>query len=942
MNQHPWTGGFVHEALGVRITSDPAALLPVEDLVGLALRRNPRRAHLLVSRVLAKHVPTEPAVVLAAGELLGALAGAALGSTVDDAVLRGAAAELAAALEDGTAPADDDGGPGTSAGRDSAGRARSAAARSPRTRLQHAREQLWDLPISHPDVVTVGYAETATGLGRLVADVLGSYYIHSTRHAPADAVAYGSFEEAHSHATSHRLLPVDPALLNSPAPVVLVDDELSTGATVINTITELHAAAPHPLYVVASLIDLRSDADRARFDELAQQLGCSIRVVALSTGRIDLGEDLLARAQGLIGGLPDQVEATEFGPGVVDPAPVTVLDYSDAARGLRSDRFGNRAGVSSEYLGTLPAALPGAVSAESLALIASRISASLPDPAEPVLVLGCEEFIHVPLTIANALAEALPGVPVRFSTTTRSPIVPIDRSDYAIANAVAFASHDVTEDGPGPRHAYNVGARRTGAGLDTVGAAGPDAVGADRTAGADGTAAGAAGTGFGSIVLLPEPGTDLASITGPGSVTEALRAVTGAVVVVLLPADVPTPEDWTGPAAVPAAVPLTGPEFGSYAPEDVTWLLKDLRDAALEAPTAEREAAIQSGGANYAESLPMEYLPSAQYQDLYEEALRRSAPRVAAAVGTVTELALAARNREPVLVSLARAGTPIGILMRRWAQRMHGLDLPHYTMSIVRGVGMDETALRYLARTYASERILFVDGWTGKGAITRELTAALEKFEASDGVRFSSELAVLADPGHSVELFGTREDYLIPSACLNSTVSGLVSRTVFNKDLIAPHDFHGAKFYSHLATADVSRDFLTAIESHFDDVRPEAEAAAASLVHADRTPTWVGWQAVERLSEEYGIHNVNLVKPGVGETTRVLLRRVPWKVLVHPDALEDVAHVLLLAEQRGVPVEEVPDLPFSCVGLIHPRFTAGAVGADGRAVAGAGVPGADA
>ncbi|MCC3291804.1 phosphoribosyltransferase domain-containing protein [Arthrobacter sp. zg-Y1110] len=920
MKHHPWTGGFVNEALGVRITSDPAALLPVEDLVGLALRRNPRRAHLLVSRVLAKHVPTEPALVLAAGELLGALAGAALGSKVDDAVLRGVAADLSAVLEDG------DGTAGSRRANDDGGR--HAAPRPPRTRLQYARERLWDLPVSHPEVVTIGYAETATGLGRLVADMLGSYYIHSTRHAPEGAVAYGAFEEAHSHATSHRLLPVDPALLNSPAPVVLVDDELSTGATVINTITELHAAAPHPLYVVASLIDLRSDADRARFDELADALGCTIRVVALGTGSIELGEDILARAEELIGGLsthepagtePAGAEPAALSAAVSEPGTVTVLDYSSAARSLRSDRFGNRAGISSEYLGTLPDALPGAVSAESLAFVASRISAALPASAESVLVLGCEEFIHVPLTIANAVAEALPAASVRFSTTTRSPIVPIDRPDYAIANAVDFASHDVTEDGPGPRHAYNVGPRRA----------------------VDGNAS---NTGFDSIVLLPEPGTDPASITGPGSVTEALRTVTGAVVVVLLPADVPAPEDWTG--SVAAAVPLTGPEFGSYAPEDVTWLLKDLRDAKLEAPTAEREAAIQSGGANYAESLPMEYLPSAQYQDLYEEALRRSAPRVASAVGTVTELALAARNPEPVLVSLARAGTPIGILMRRWAQRMHGLDLPHYTMSIVRGVGMDETALRYLARTYSPERILFVDGWTGKGAITRELTAALDKFEATDGVRFSSELAVLADPGHSVELFGTREDYLIPSACLNSTVSGLVSRTVFNKDLIAPEDFHGAKFYAHLAGADVSRDFLAAIERHFDDVRHEAEAAAVSLATADRTPTWVGWQAVEGLSEAYGIYNVNLVKPGVGETTRVLLRRVPWKVLVHPGALEDVAHVLLLAEQRGVPVEEVPDLPFSCVGLIHPRFTAGAVGADGRAVAAAGaaaaVPGADA
>jgi hypothetical protein len=64
----------------------------------------------------------------------------------------------------------------------------------------------------------------------------------------------------------------------------------------------------------------------------------------------------------------------------------------------------------------------------------------------------------------------------------------------------------------------------------------------------------------------------------------------------------------------------------------------------------------------------------------------------------------------------------------------------------------------------------------------------------------------------------------------------------------------------------------------------------------------------------------------------VLLRRIPWKVLVRADALDEVRHVLLLAEQRGVPVEVVDELPYSCVGLIHPVHTAGATGADGRAV----------
>ena len=46
------------------------------------------------------------------------------------------------------------------------------------------------------------------------------------------------------------------------------------------------------------------------------------------------------------------------------------------------------------------------------------------------------------------------------------------------------------------------------------------------------------------------------------------------------------------------------------------------------------------------------------------------------------------------------------------------------------------------------------------------------------------EIAVLADPGGCVRTYGTRDDFLIPSACLNSTVSGLVSRTVLRADLI--------------------------------------------------------------------------------------------------------------------------------------------------------------
>ncbi|MDN5933931.1 MAG: cysteine protease StiP family protein [Pseudonocardia sp.] len=367
--------------------------------------------------------------------------------------------------------------------------------------------------------------------------------------------------------------------------------------------------------------------------------------------------------------------------------------------------------------------------------------------------------------------------------------------------------------------------------------------------------------------------------------------------------------------------PLRGPTFGSYAPDEVTWLLTDLSGVELEAPTEEREEEIQSGGAHYAESLPVEFQPDAAYLDVYRTALAATAGRLAQAVGTVTELVLRERGPDVVLASLARAGTPVGILLRRWAAARHGLDLPHYAVSIVRGRGIDRVALDHLAAHHDPKKIVFVDGWTGKGAINRELAAAL----AADGRGFDPDLAVLADPGHCARTFGTRDDWLIASACLNSTVSGLVSRTVLNDRLLGPGQFHGAKFYAELAGSDVSNGFLDAVTAGFPQVTDTATPG-------DREPDHAGWAAVERIVDEYGIGDVNLVKPGVGETTRVLLRRVPWKVLTRAGAPEaDLAHVRLLATQRGVPVEEVDGLLYSCVGLIHPRYTRGAIGADGLA-----------
>lgn len=280
--------------------------------------------------------------------------------------------------------------------------------------------------------------------------------------------------------------------------------------------------------------------------------------------------------------------------------------------------------------------------------------------------------------------------------------------------------------------------------------------------------------------------------------------------------------------------------LGSYSPSDVIFLLKDLSDVSLERATDEREAAIQSG-VHYSEMLPVEYQPTEQYIELFHETLEQSAEKVALAVAVVSEMIVAQRGLDTVLVSLARAGTPIGVLIKRYIQERYDADLPHYSISIIRGKGIDENAILYILQKHGLDADLqFVDGWTGKGAIRQVLIEACNSLYEKYGIRLNDDLTVLADPGNCSGTFGTREDYLIPSACLNSTVSGLMSRTVLRDDLIGPEEFHGAKFYKEWLDTDVSNVFIAAICPYFSSVAEEAQAIAEQM---QQSPPEITWQA---------------------------------------------------------------------------------------------------
>ena len=346
--------------------------------------------------------------------------------------------------------------------------------------------------------------------------------------------------------------------------------------------------------------------------------------------------------------------------------------------------------------------------------------------------------------------------------------------------------------------------------------------------------------------------------------------------------------------------------FSSFHPEDVTLLLKDISGMIQPLDTEERERQIQSG-IHYSEMLPLEYEPTEEYMRAYRRALSAFAEVTATAVAKTAEKIWEVYGEKVVLVSLARAGTPIGILLKRYLDGRYDCSVPHYSISIIRGKGIDRNAMDYLLKKHLPSSLCFVDGWTGKGAIQNQLDIAMK-----DYANVNPKLAVLSDPACVAGIYGTRDDFLIASSCLNATVSGLISRTFYRSDIIGEHDFHGAAFYADLKEKDCTYQFIDSIVSRFPDGLAAEADKSTSVVNG------AGLEEALEIQRHFGIESINFVKPSVGEATRVLLRRVPWKILVR--SLNDdthIGHLYQLAKEKHVEVIEYPLRHYRACGLIH-------------------------
>ena len=368
---------------------------------------------------------------------------------------------------------------------------------------------------------------------------------------------------------------------------------------------------------------------------------------------------------------------------------------------------------------------------------------------------------------------------------------------------------------------------------------------------------------------------------------------------------------------------------GSYLPSEVTLLLDIVSaDSVSDISPTQKEALIQSGQRHYSDMLTLEKPPSATHEALYNQALAAGKQRMA---NDVTSLAFSlhqlfhafvSASQPLILVSLVRAGLPIGVLLQKAlsdASASYALASQHYGVSIIRDRGLDPVALQYILQQHPHSPIVFVDGWTGKGAIYGELQRSLAQitdkrqqaqlFHQGEGV---IPLLTLADPAGVAWLSASDDDWLMPASLLNSTVSGLISRTLYRE----PSDgLHQAVYYDKLQPWDRSGEFIQTIDA-LRQQTPLPTPLTGKLL-----PTFATQSVIDDLAARFAISNRNRIKPTIAEATRAILRRDPECVLVNEMADgQDTALLRHLCEEKNIQlIEDASIAPYQAVTIIKNR-----------------------
>lgn len=253
------------------------------------------------------------------------------------------------------------------------------------------------------DVLIIGFCETATALGMSVAaSVHGSCYITTTRENILNINQILRFEEPHSHASIHNMYS-DSFDLNRFKEIIFVDDEITTGASVLNLIKEIAKLSDVRKFSILTILDWRSEIMKDAFKRYASENKTIINVYSLISGYIHETKPLIYKNKNVtnIEKTQDSISLNVFNRQIVstDENPHMTYVSSTGRFGIDSDDIA----AIEEFSNTTAEMISGHLGSNN-----------------HILVLGHGENIYIPSRVASHLKTF--GFDVLFRTTSRTPI----------------------------------------------------------------------------------------------------------------------------------------------------------------------------------------------------------------------------------------------------------------------------------------------------------------------------------------------------------------------------------------------------------------------------------------------------------------------------------------------------------------------------------------
>jgi len=139
---------------------------------------------------------------------------------------------------------------------------------------------------------------------------------------------------------------------------------------------------------------------------------------------------------------------------------------------------------------------------------------------------------------------------------------------------------------------------------------------------------------------------------------------------------------------------MNTPLIGSYPEHDCMFLLKKIKPEfhSIE----DKERLIQTGQLHYSQMVSQESKPTPEYEKLFHDLTAKYKHKLAEEILNLSCLISDNIKQDVCIVSLVRAGTPIGVLVNKGINTYSQYNSTHYSISIVRDKGIDVNALDYL------------------------------------------------------------------------------------------------------------------------------------------------------------------------------------------------------------------------------------------------------